>query len=125
MFVIPFPTPATSHAACGFPALRVPAHFSSVEEPDRTGAAISGLGRQRPLTIVSAQGPLLSDRADVVLSVASNLPSVSFGSNIHRRTAALAHLSKYAESLVKTRLSGRLHLNSQFLVAGARFQTYT
>ena len=29
MFVIPFPAPATSHAACGFPALRVPAHFIS------------------------------------------------------------------------------------------------
>jgi hypothetical protein len=27
--VIPFPAPATSHAACGFPALRAPAHFSS------------------------------------------------------------------------------------------------
>src|SRR5215510_172822 len=26
--VIPFPAPATSHAACGFPALRAPAHFS-------------------------------------------------------------------------------------------------
>ncbi len=29
MFVIPFPAPATSHAACRFPALRVPAHFIS------------------------------------------------------------------------------------------------
>jgi FAD binding domain len=27
--VIPFPAPATSHAACGFPALRAPAHFLS------------------------------------------------------------------------------------------------
>ena len=27
--VIPFPAPATSHAACGFPALRAPAHFGS------------------------------------------------------------------------------------------------
>src|SRR5215471_6570686 len=27
--VIPFPAPATSHAACGFPALRAPAHFAS------------------------------------------------------------------------------------------------
>ena len=25
--VSPFPAPATSHAACGFPALRAPAHF--------------------------------------------------------------------------------------------------
>jgi len=25
----PFPAPATSHAACGFPALRAPAHFAS------------------------------------------------------------------------------------------------
>ncbi len=25
--VAPFPAPATSHAACGFPALRAPAHF--------------------------------------------------------------------------------------------------
>ena len=28
--VSPFPAPATSHAACGFPALRAPAHFPSV-----------------------------------------------------------------------------------------------
>ena len=27
--VIPFPAPATSHAACGFPALRAPARFTS------------------------------------------------------------------------------------------------
>ena len=27
--VAPFPVPATSHAACGFPALRAPAHFVS------------------------------------------------------------------------------------------------
>src|SRR5215470_7757457 len=27
--VIPFPAAATSHAACGFPALRAPAHFTS------------------------------------------------------------------------------------------------
>ena len=27
--VIPFPIPATSHAACGFPALRAPARFAS------------------------------------------------------------------------------------------------
>ena len=27
--VIPFPAPASSHAACGFPALRAPAHFTS------------------------------------------------------------------------------------------------
>ena len=27
--VIPFPAPATSHAACGFPALRAPARFAS------------------------------------------------------------------------------------------------
>lgn len=27
--VVPFPAPATSHAACGFPALRAPAHFLS------------------------------------------------------------------------------------------------
>ena len=27
--VIPFPAPATSHVACGFPALRAPAHFTS------------------------------------------------------------------------------------------------
>ena len=25
--VSPFPAPATSHAACGFPALRAPAHY--------------------------------------------------------------------------------------------------
>ncbi len=27
--VAPFPAPATSHAACGFPALRAPAHFAT------------------------------------------------------------------------------------------------
>jgi hypothetical protein len=27
--MITFPAPATSHAACGFPALRAPAHFVS------------------------------------------------------------------------------------------------
>jgi hypothetical protein len=27
--VTPFPAPATSHVACGFPALRAPAHFTS------------------------------------------------------------------------------------------------
>src|SRR5215472_15802528 len=27
--VAPFPVPATSHVACGFPALRVPAHFAT------------------------------------------------------------------------------------------------
>jgi len=26
--VVPFPTPATSHVAGGFPALRAPAHFT-------------------------------------------------------------------------------------------------
>ena len=29
MSVAPFPVPATSHAACGFPALRAPAHFAT------------------------------------------------------------------------------------------------
>src|SRR5207248_10293588 len=34
----PVPAPATSHVACGFPALRVPAHFTTrVMRPIRTG----------------------------------------------------------------------------------------
>ena len=51
--VAPFPAPSTSHAACGFPALRAPAHFASrVMGPimlERLSAADSALGsQQRP-----------------------------------------------------------------------------
>jgi hypothetical protein len=35
-----------------------------------------------------------------------------------------AHPSPNAESLVETRLSGQLHMNSQILVAGARYVNY-
>jgi hypothetical protein len=34
------------------------------------------------------------------------------------------HPTPDAKSLVETRLSGRLHINSQILVAGARYENY-
>ena len=46
--VAPFPAPATSHAACGFPALRAPAHFAS-----RVMRPIEG----KPLYRVAENGP--------------------------------------------------------------------
>src|SRR5215471_8565946 len=47
--VVPFPAPATSHAACGFPALRAPAHFTARVMGPGTGPS-SGC-------IVGASGP--------------------------------------------------------------------
>ena len=42
--VIPFPVPATSHAACGFPALRAPAQFTTTFmrpiEPEQLSAPV-------------------------------------------------------------------------------------
>ena len=39
----PFPAPATSHVACGFPALRAPAHFTT-----RVMGPIKPVQLQRP-----------------------------------------------------------------------------
>jgi hypothetical protein len=53
--VIPFPAPATSHVACGFPALRAPAHFTAsvmgpITEPSSgcIGGWASVSARERP-----------------------------------------------------------------------------
>src|SRR5947199_8083795 len=54
--VAPFPAPATSHVACGFPALRAPAHFMArVMRPIRperllaTADAIRGTPKRVPV----------------------------------------------------------------------------
>jgi len=55
--VIPFPAPATSHAACGFPALRAPAHFSSMVMRPIVPELLSAMAKATAYSIASSQSP--------------------------------------------------------------------
>jgi len=74
--MVTFPAPATSHAACGFPALRAPAHFASrvmgpirLERLSAAGSALGthqttrGLHRTTAYSIASSRSPGARRRA--------------------------------------------------------------
>ena len=55
--VNPFPAPASSHAACGFPALRAPAHFSSRVMRPIVPELLSGMATATAYSIASSRSP--------------------------------------------------------------------
>src|SRR5262249_7497728 len=65
--VIAFPAPAASHAACGFPALRAPAHFGSrvmrLIGPERLPAGGLGNGQTDRVHRKTTVGPTASSRS--------------------------------------------------------------
>ena len=59
-----FPAPATSHAACGFPALRAPAHFSSRVMRPIVPELLSAVAKATAYSIASSRSPDASKRQD-------------------------------------------------------------
>ena len=119
--VAPFPVPATSHAACGFPALRAPAHFVSklmgpihmarlprttVGKPPGTHQRAPVSGTARPGSIASTRIPgadgLCPDGAG-----SSSLPSFGCTRNSGSNGQSQSTSPKASEYLLELAQQGR------------------
>jgi hypothetical protein len=130
--VAPFPAPATSHVACGFPALRVPAHFATrvmrpvgaerlprmaIGKPLGTHERAQGCRTAIPGSAASTQSPGV-DRLRPSGAEPSSLPSFGYTKSIgscgmdskpsarHRYFGPLQSCESQT-LLIKTKLSAR------------------